>query len=201
MYKDLNLRDGATLEEIKAAYRTMAKNHHPDSVSAKGNVSVEKFQRAYQAYKSLLKDALDGKTSPESTPKVEEGLTPYVFSGKRESGLDIHYDIILEKPEPLRELKISLPLTRREACPRCLGQGVTLVRKGNGFVYKSVSCERCEGKGVVESESQVEIVLSLEMLRQGKVRLRNAGLYLPKEGKRGDLILHLEYVARLPHNN
>ncbi|MDR2338562.1 MAG: DnaJ domain-containing protein [Deltaproteobacteria bacterium] len=202
MYKDLNLKEGASLDEIKAAYRVMAKTYHPDSPAANGSASAEKFRKAYDAYKGLLRDALDGKTTAgKAGHDLDLELSPYVFSAKRDKGLDVHYDLVLEKPEPLRAVRISLPVTRREACPRCLGQGVTLARKGNGFVYKPVGCHRCEGKGFVSQETEIEITLSPDMLRYGKVRLRNLGAYVPKDGKRGDLVLNLEYVARLPKNN
>jgi hypothetical protein len=35
------------------------------------------------------------------------------------------------------------------------------------------------------------------MVRKGRVRVRNAGGYLPKEGLRGDLIVNLRSVERL----
>jgi DnaJ-class molecular chaperone len=76
-----------------------------------------------------------------------------------------------------------------------------LTRKGNGFVYKPHHCERCEGRGVIESETRVEVVLTQKMLENGKVRLRGAGGYAPKDGKRGDLIINLELTTKLPQDN
>jgi DnaJ-class molecular chaperone len=202
MYKDLNLKEGASLSEIKAAYRIMAKTYHPDSLAAGENGNPEKFRRAYEAYKSLLRNAINGNVETVLNENGNrEDLTPYVFSTEKTKGLDIYYDLVLEKPGSLKEIKISVPVVRREACPRCLGQGMTLTRKGNGYVYKPKTCDRCEGKGFTEEERQVVIILTPEMLDTGKVRLRNVGGYLPKEGKRGDLILNLEYVERLPENN
>jgi hypothetical protein len=36
------------------------------------------------------------------------------------------------------------------------------------------------------------------MARRGKFRLRQAGGYLPKEARRGDLIVTIRWVDRLP---
>jgi hypothetical protein len=36
------------------------------------------------------------------------------------------------------------------------------------------------------------------MLERGRFRLRGAGGYLPKEARRGDLIVRLRWVDRLP---
>jgi DnaJ-class molecular chaperone len=198
LYKELNLEEGASLNEIKAAYRAMAKTYHPDSSAYRGPAGIEKFRRAYEAYKGLLRDALEGRPA---APKEEAEFSPFFCSGKRSEALDVIYDLILEKPVPLRAVKVKLPVTRLDACPRCLGQGSTLVRKGNGFVYKPVGCPRCEGKGHLSQEGEISVTLSPEALEKGRVRLRNLGGYAPREGKRGDLVLNLAYVARLPKNN
>jgi DnaJ-class molecular chaperone len=201
MYQELNLNEGASLSEIKAAYRQVAKSCHPDSSS--GATDALKFSRAHDAYKGLLKEvmgALEGKLNVVKGPEDASG-TPYVFIGQRTFGLDIYYDVLLARPETGVEVKLNLPWTRREACPRCLGQGVTLTRKGNGYVYKPHNCERCQGKGVIENQSRVEVKLTSQMLENGKVRLRNAGAYAPKDGKRGDLIVNLEFCDSLPQDN
>ena len=204
MYKDLNLNEGASLSEIKAAYRLMAKTYHPDSAAAKESASAAKFQKAYDAYKGLLRGALNGESpadKKESASELQPGFTPYAFAAKSTEGLDVIYDLAFERPEAFKEIKISLPVTRREACPRCLGRGITLVRKGAGFVYKPAVCDRCEGRGCCESEAKIELTLSPEMLKFGKVRVRNLGGYIPKDGLRGDLVLNFEFKAGLPRKS
>jgi hypothetical protein len=39
------------------------------------------------------------------------------------------------------------------------------------------------------------------MLKKGKVRLKNAGGYAPKDARRGDLIITLEFTEKLPQDN
>ncbi|MDR2199251.1 MAG: DnaJ domain-containing protein [Deltaproteobacteria bacterium] len=203
LYRDLNLEEGAGIEEIKAAYRMMAKSYHPDSVSARDNASPEKFRKAYEAYKGLLREAMSGASEVEKKSRSEEvtDCSPYVFSAKRTSGLNVFYDLILERPQAGRSVRISLPVVRGEACPRCLGHGSALRRQGGGFVYKPVACDRCGGSGYEERELQIDLTLTPGMLERGKVRVRSMGAYDHKEGKRGDLVVNLEFVETLPRNN
>ncbi len=58
-YKILEVTKAATDDEIKKAYRKMAKKYHPDKVSTLGEefqkAAKEKFQRVQQAYDNICK--------------------------------------------------------------------------------------------------------------------------------------------------
>jgi DnaJ-class molecular chaperone len=204
MYKELNLKEGAGPEEIKADYRKLAKSCHPDSNGEGAKADSGKFMRAHEAYKGLLKEVTDAlgceKAGGASDFRATEG-TSYVFIGENRAGLDVYYDILLERPAANADVRLNLPWTRPEACPRCLGQGVTLSREGNGFVYKPRRCERCGGKGATEEKTRLRVTLTPEILGRGKVRLRNAGGYSPKNAQRGDLVIRFEFVEKLPRDH
>ncbi|MDX1471064.1 MAG: DnaJ domain-containing protein [Flavobacteriaceae bacterium] len=59
-YKILEIEKSATIEEIKAAYRKMAKKYHPDRVMHLGKEhqegAEEKFRQVQQAYEQLQKE-------------------------------------------------------------------------------------------------------------------------------------------------
>ncbi len=59
-YKILEITKDATADEIKAAYRTMAKKYHPDKVIHLGEEhrkgAEEKFRQVQQAYEKLQKE-------------------------------------------------------------------------------------------------------------------------------------------------
>ena len=58
-YKVLEISPSATDEEVKAAYRTLAKKHHPDRVAALGDdihkAAEEKFRQINQAKEQIFK--------------------------------------------------------------------------------------------------------------------------------------------------
>jgi DnaJ like chaperone protein len=59
-YKILEITKGATVDEIKAAYRKMAKKYHPDKVTHLGEEhqkgAEEKFKQVQEAYDQLQKE-------------------------------------------------------------------------------------------------------------------------------------------------
>jgi hypothetical protein len=83
-YRVLGLSPGATFEELKHAYRMLAKEYHPDSRSGKGNAIA--FSRVVQAYRSLVlelkpysfsfQDARAGRTRAARGPQQEYRDSP-----------------------------------------------------------------------------------------------------------------------------
>ena len=59
-YKILEIPSSATDEEVKKAYRTMAKKYHPDKLRSKDPALIkgaqEKFQRVQEAYENIQKE-------------------------------------------------------------------------------------------------------------------------------------------------
>jgi len=74
-YKILNLNPTATLEEIKSAYRRLAKIYHPD-VNPDNKLAEEKFKEILEAYEAL-KDSKPQVEYPKTTstqaPPTQEG--------------------------------------------------------------------------------------------------------------------------------
>ena len=192
-YKELNLPEGASEMEIRAAFRRMAKDNHPD-VSRLGD--VEAFRRACSAYRELMRLlAKDRKIDARRLPVS----TPFVFDGQRNAGLDVYFDIAMVKPAYGESFNLVLPVAASEACPRCLGQGRTLGRiSSESSVYRPQSCPKCGGAGSVNHHRNLSVTVTPEMARRGKFRLRQAGGYLPKEARRGDLVVTIRWVDRLP---
>ena len=58
-YKVLELQPGANEQEIKSAFRKMAKKYHPDRLGEVGDdvkeAALEKFRKVQEAYEFLLK--------------------------------------------------------------------------------------------------------------------------------------------------
>ena len=203
-YQSLNLKEGASLGEIKSAFRSLAKVYHPDA-AGKTTEDTNKFIKAQAAYKKLLQTAVTHnqtrRTQQSDTQTPRKAATATVrncyLESSREVGLDIHYNIQILRPST-GGLKVVLPWQVREACPRCLGQGQTLALVGKTSLYRPHTCSKCGGTGNISRYSQLETSIAEDMVGQAKIRLRKAGLYNPKEGARGDLFLNITWVSCLP---
>lgn len=209
-YQDLNLREGASIGEIKAAFRHLAKTFHPD---AAGNDprNVENFIKVQSAYQKLMKKALAHNQArrraasrnsetfgQRNRPAPKTAAENWRFESSREVGLDIHYRLSLLKPLDGAACRLRLPWQAREACPRCLGEGRTLAKVGQGDLYRPTTCAKCGGSGSLSRDSQLEVNITPEMIGRDKIRLRQAGLYQPRQAQRGDLILEIKWVDQLP---
>jgi DnaJ-class molecular chaperone len=204
-YQELNLREGASIDEIKAAFRSLAKSCHPDA-GGRNQADVEKFIKGQSAYQKLMKTALAHNRSRRAATQKDEPPVPgaarhWRFGGRREIGLDVYCRLSVLRPRAGEGLKIVLPWQAREACPRCLGQGRTLSKVGSNSLYRPCACDKCGGLGVIVRETRLEVDFSAAMVGQGKIRLRKAGLYNAKQAERGDLILEVAWVDHLPAAN
>jgi len=54
LYTTLGLQKGASPEEIKAAYKRLAKEFHPDTIGHNDPAAAERFQQISHAYNTLL---------------------------------------------------------------------------------------------------------------------------------------------------
>jgi molecular chaperone DnaJ len=170
-YATLGVGKGANDEEIKKAYRKLAREYHPDRNSGDKNAE-ERFKEVQEAY-SILSD-------PEKRKAFDSGggifggaggFDPSSFRGGNFGGFgDILSDIFgnrgggtgqQQRPERGRDLEtevhvsfdqamegaqvpVSVPLSA--PCPTCHGTGA---KPGT---TPSI-CSRCQGRGV-EAESQ-----------------------------------------------
>jgi len=66
-YRLLGLRDGASTAEVKASYRRLARQYHPD-VNSGDKLAQEKFIAVTEAYKFLLSVVTPGESDRVSTP-------------------------------------------------------------------------------------------------------------------------------------
>ena len=198
-YKDLNLSEEASLGEIKAAFRQMAKTCHPDAVGSSG-ADVEKFIKAQIAYKKLLQTAVTKKRR-KTTGRPHRAGQPYRWEERREDGLDVIYRLTVLKPSAGAARRLVLPARAQEACPRCLGQGRTLAKLGDNGLYRPTLCSRCEGRGTLERAINLAVTIAADQVGRNKIRLRGAGFYQASSALRGDLILELAWTDRLAEAN
>ncbi|MDR2140706.1 MAG: DnaJ domain-containing protein [Deltaproteobacteria bacterium] len=192
-YQELSLNPGASEWEIKAAFRRLAKDSHPDSATDGGN--PQKFQKAFEAYQNLLAKARERR---ETVERALNGAR-FQFLSQRQEGLDIYYDLALVWGDG--PVTLTLPKATQEVCPRCFGQGRTLTQLSQGSVYRPTICPRCGGEGHIDRVSHITAHLTEEMARAGKIRLKGAGAQATKSDQRGDLYLTVHLVDKLDKNH
>ncbi|MDR1578499.1 MAG: DnaJ domain-containing protein [Deltaproteobacteria bacterium] len=187
-YQELSLKPGASELEIRAAFRRLAKEYHPDSSAHGGD--AQKFQKAHQAYQNLLAKARSSRKTQNALNGVQ-----FQFISQSQNGLDIHYELALVKSSAT--FTLAIPRTVHQVCPRCFGEGRTLVQMNQGSIYRPSVCPRCGGEGKLARTSHLMVQVTPAMVERGKIRLKGAGAQDDKSGQSGDLYVNLNFVERL----
>lgn len=166
-YEVLGVDKNATPEEIKKAYRTLAKKYHPD-VSTDPN-ATEKFAEVQTAYDCLSDPEKRSNYDRFGTEEpMNGGFNSSDFSGsgfggfedifsaffgggnsRNEStsqrGKDIIVDVTLTFEEAAFGVKKPISINRLEECSHCHGTGAE-------NPSDVVTCQRCQGRGRVVVE-------------------------------------------------
>ena len=182
-YQTLNLPPHASIQDVKASYRRLVKQYHPDTAGA-SRANVSSFHKVHEAYRSLMSE-LNGGQTRQQAPR------PWRFEGLTEQGPDVVYVLRISLEASAADLHLVLPWKAEEACPACLGQGHTLVPMFGGRHLRRSACLKCQGRGVVRHNSTVRVDLTPDMMAQGLVRMKGLGHYDPRQARRGDLVIEL----------
>jgi molecular chaperone DnaJ len=176
-YEILGLSRTATQEEIKRAYRRLARKHHPD-VNPGDKEAEARFKEINEAnevlsdpqkremYDRFGHDAVNGGGAPGGYGgyggfTVDMGGFGDIFdmffgAGTRqttrertgpERGADLRYDLQLTLEEAATGVDKKIRLTRMESCQICHGTGAA---EGS----KPETCSTCHGTGQVRQQQQ-----------------------------------------------
>ncbi len=131
--KVLGLNKNATADDIKRAYKTLAKKYHPD-LNPNDRNAEEKMKELNVAYDTLLK-AGNVKPIPEPPPKTSSTI------------YDI-WEILFPNTSKKTDDNKNIVL---EPCPDCDGTGEQYIKRNLPFgtVCESIICKRCQGKGKI----------------------------------------------------
>jgi molecular chaperone DnaJ len=170
-YEVLSVGKEAGDQEIKGAYRELAKRYHPDRNPDDPNAE-EKFKEASEAY-SVLSDAQKraaydrfghagvqgagspGGYNPEAFADFGDILGDFFGFGdifgnagggrkrtRAQRGEDVRYDLELSFEDAMFGMSAEIQVPRMERCERCKGGGS---EPGSG----PSSCPTCHGRGEV----------------------------------------------------
>jgi len=165
-YEVLGVGRGASAEEIKKAYRRLAREYHPDRNPGDG-AAEERFKEVQQAYDTL--------SDPEKRKQYDAGGGAFggfgrgpgqgggfgadigdIFSslfrrggGPQQQavrGRDLETEVSLSFQQAIDGTEIPVTVPKQSTCRTCSGTGA---KPGTAPVV----CPRCEGRGI-DSESQ-----------------------------------------------
>lgn len=172
LYKTLGVSKKATDEEIKKAYRKLARKYHPDR-NPDDKEAEDKFKEISAAYDILgdpekRKEYDEGSVFPGfgSGGQAPFGTGPGGFGGfdfsdilggvfnrgggraqsQQVRGRDLETEVPLSFDQAINGAQISVTVPKSSRCGTCHGSGA---KPGTG----SSTCPRCEGRGV-ESQGQ-----------------------------------------------
>jgi DnaJ-class molecular chaperone len=204
-YLVLGVPNGATAQEIDAAFRRLARKYHPD-VQPTEKDALALFKSAKEAH-DVLSDAKKrreydralrrGQPRAASNPDRQPGqswrefddlsqvlaqppwTTPHENPSTPPTALDSEAELRLVPEEAARDGPLEVRVTVSQTCLACQGRGAAAGR----------SCEACEGKGIVRQSQRVELWLP-PGLRDGTVlHVAGRGAAAGANAPHGDLYL------------
>jgi len=160
-YRILGLDAGASKEDIKKAYRTLAKKYHPDMNGG----DDAKFKEVNEAYSQLTSEP-EAASDPFSFFKNFESMFGMRFGSNpfRETfsrrGADLKYVMSTSFYDLVAGASKEIEVSFNDICSSCSGNGATSFIvcpscKGSGFLrqqvtpaqFSAISCPSCGGKG------------------------------------------------------
>lgn len=198
-YKILGVDKNATKEEIKKAYKGLAKKHHPDLNKEEG--STEKFKEINEAAAVLADDQKReqydrfGTTAKQfrgfegfdfgdfesdvgsfDFDQIFESFFGRGFGGRRrrgpERGADLRYDLEITLEEAAKGVVNHISIPKLVKCEKCDGSGA---ESDNDVV----TCSDCDGSGIQRREQRTPFGIFATQTTCGKCR--GSGSYIKKE--------------------
>ncbi|HKG23896.1 MAG TPA: J domain-containing protein, partial [Blastocatellia bacterium] len=166
-YKILGVSRGASTDDIKKAYRRLARRHHPD-VNPGDNESENRFKQISESFEVLsdpkkrevydrfgyYSDHLPGKEASPIFDFASFGAANFkdifsdIFSSIRPQaaaprkqprrGADIEYSLSVPFDDAIHGATSTIEVDRSEGCPRC---------QGSGELQAIADCPSCGGSG------------------------------------------------------
>ncbi len=175
LYQELGVKQSASAEEIKQAYRQLAKQYHPDR-NPGDESAAEKFKSISHAYDVLKNDqaraAYDRFGDAAFAQGNPSGANPFGadfsqnFSSSmsdifgdlfnnfmgghhqqyEQRGEDVRHDVEISLEQAARGTEVEFSLAAEESCKSCKGSGA-------GRESQNVACSQCHGQGVIRRQS------------------------------------------------
>ncbi|MEI8377163.1 MAG: DnaJ C-terminal domain-containing protein [bacterium] len=215
-YKLFGISHEAKPDEIKAAYRKMAKIYHPDT--NKGNkVSEDKFKELNEAYEILIDEKkrklyniANGFFTKETMPKTSyqaKAQAKQAYTKEKETVekkdqkpfsdiLDGFWKKEAQKPIPKKgsDITIDVEVTPEEALNGAIKQVNIMYMNScpKCINIKDKDCVLCAGTNEVPRQEKVRVKIPPKVKSGTKIRIKNEGNRGKNGGENGDLFLIIQ---------
>jgi len=214
-YKVLGVSKSASAEDIKKAFRKLARRYHPD-VNPGDKKSEEKFKEINEAYEVLsdvtkrrkydtlgpnwqeqfgYPSAAGGRTSNFRGSTMDynsagfsdffEALFGRSSASTRKTGEDIEQRVEVTFQEAYSGGMRTFNIQSTEACPVCRGTRVVTGK----------SCTNCNGLGTLARSKRIQVKIPAGVDNGSKIRVAGEGQPGSGGGPRGDLFLVISIKA------
>jgi molecular chaperone DnaJ len=209
-YEILGVSRTATDKELKAAYRTLARKHHPD-VNPGNKKAEDKFKEISEAFAVLSDPEKRAKYDRGGHDAFEPGFDPFqggtvdfsdlglgnlsdlfeMFGGGRgrsrgsrraAAGESVELEMALPFADAIHGTTVEVGLPRAITCAECHGRG----KSGSG-----AACKTCRGQGRVRHTETVKVRIPAGIEDGGRVRIAGKGNDGPGGGPPGDAFVNI----------
>lgn len=190
-YEILGVSPDCSQEEIKKAYRRLARCSHPDVCRTNDSTEFRKITEAYENINTVSKrKAYDEKlrrereeatrrSSPNLWKENVQEWNPFNFASDfdlfinslffpKYSGLQYQLELIITENEAKNGVTIPLGIPVREACPLC----------GDVFWGIFPFCDHCRGLGYIEKTIDVRLQIPPNIQNDSRLKVMIPGVGL-----------------------
>ena len=207
-YSILGVPAAATTEEIRAAYRRLARQYHPDLNT--GPEAETRMKEINQAYATLSDPErrrhydIYGVSEPPAAepnrrgqrssarPSATRPSRPRTYSASSpQRGEDIEAAVLITRREASRGMRKVFPVARTETCQRCRGTGFEPEE-----TLEAGQCWRCSGEQRLRRELWLNATIPAGVADGRRLRLRGQG----NAGLDGGASGHIYITVRVAEN-
>lgn len=184
-YKILGINENASEDEIKQAYRKLARTHHPDKGGDK-----EKFQKVQTAYENLTNPEKRANLNSENTHNFSFNFNNHSFfdfhnqhhqqNNKTIQKKDFIYNFNIKLKDVYFGINKKLKLSRKVKCSKCVDTCHNC--NGNGTCTKTVNmgpfqqiitqnCSNCSSSGIIKKNIECTLCENGEITESNIVEI------------------------------
>ena len=202
LYKTLGVSSDASLEQIRLAYRRLAREIHPDH-NPDDPSSTQRFSKLTQAYNilsdskkraaydTLLKSKAGADESRKDTGRSLGSFFKRIFASSGplpEDGRDLKTKLTVMLSDLVSGTKMHLEVPSTRPCSSCGGIGITAGSSGES---ESRPCASCESTGRQACVNKLEVFIPPGLEDGTTLKISGEGEPGLRGGKNGDLFVQV----------